>query len=152
MENLPTLLNQLESKIPYRNKNKLTISQASVGWHIEHSLLVITEVIQALQNSIPGNYKPAFSWKRIFIYSIGKIPRGKAKAPKFVLPEGEVNLERIKSNFAVAKIKIVELSELNKKSFFKHPYFGNLNLKQSRKLLNIHTKHHLKIIEDIIQQ
>ena len=152
MENLPTLLNQLESKIPYRNKNKLTVSQASVGWHIEHSLLVITEVIQALLNSIPGNYKPAFSWKRIFIYSIGKIPRGKAKAPRFVLPEAEVNLERIKSNFAVAKIKIVELSELNKKSFFKHPYFGNLNLKQSRTLLNIHTKHHLKIIEDIIQQ
>ena len=54
MENLPTILNQLESKIPYRNKNKLTVSQASVGWHIEHSLLVITEVIHALQNSIPG--------------------------------------------------------------------------------------------------
>ena len=56
MENLPTLLNKLENKIPYRNKNKLTVSQAGVGWHIEHSLLVITEVIQALQNSNPGNY------------------------------------------------------------------------------------------------
>ena len=129
MENLPTLLNQLENKIPYSSKNKLTVSQASVGWHIEHSLLVITEDIQAFQNSIPGNYKPAFKLKRKFIHSIGKIPRGKAKATKFVLPEGKVNLEKIKSNFALARIKIAELNELNKKSFFKHSYFGNLNLK-----------------------
>jgi len=48
-----------------------------------------------------------------------------------------------------AKIKLEELRELNPQQFFNHPGFGNLRLKKTIQFLEIHTQHHLKIIEDI---
>lgn len=35
--------------------------------------------------------------------------------------------------------------------FFKHPYFGNLNVKDAIKMLKLHTRHHIDIINDIIK-
>jgi hypothetical protein len=36
--------------------------------------------------------------------------------------------------------------------YFDHPYFGNLRLNKTIKFLEIHTKHHLEIINDIIKK
>jgi hypothetical protein len=48
------------------------------------------------------------------------------------------------------KEKIKELTGLHPNSFFVHPFFGKLNLKATIKMLEIHTKHHIYIINDII--
>ena len=47
------------------------------------------------------------------------------------------------------KINPFDLETLNANSYFKHPYFGDLNLKKTLWFLNLHTNHHLKIIKDI---
>ncbi|MEY4335064.1 MAG: hypothetical protein RLZZ196_3814, partial [Bacteroidota bacterium] len=39
-----------------------------------------------------------------------------------------------------------------KNQFFVHPIFGKLNKKDTFTMLDIHTKHHLLIIQDIISQ
>jgi hypothetical protein len=79
-----------------------------------------------------------------------KIPRGKAKAPAAVMPKSEVTEESLKLQFAKINASINELTMLDKNSNFNHPYFGMLNLSSTIKFLEIHTKHHLKIIEEII--
>ena len=43
------------------------------------------------------------------------------------------------------------MKELHANSNFKHPYFGVLNLKMTKRFLEIHTNHHLKIIKEILQ-
>jgi len=41
------------------------------------------------------------------------------------------------------------LKTLPKDRYFEHPFFGKLKLKQTINFLEIHTMHHLDIIEDI---
>jgi hypothetical protein len=151
MDKLLKLLNELESKIPNSKRLNLSVSKSSVGWHIEHTLMTTIEIIKALKNSKPQNYKWKFNLTRMYIYAINKIPRGKGRAPESVLPKGTIVADNLIKNTQVAKLKVEELSDLHSNNYFEHPYFGKLNLKPSIKFLKIHTKHHIKIINDIIK-
>ena len=149
MRNLTPLLNQLESHIVDFKKTNVAVSQSSIGWHIDHSLMVINGIIEQLKKSNPEQYKWQFNWNRIFIKSINKIPRGRGKAPKAVQPLESSSVEILNSKLHIANDSIIELENLEPNNYFKHPYFGNLNLKTTIWFLELHTKHHLKIIEDI---
>lgn len=78
-----------------------------------------------------------------------KIPRGKAKAPKSVQPKSDYTLESLQEKLLKTRSKIAELQLLSKDHYFQHPGLGNMKLKQMIKFLEIHTRHHLKIIHDI---
>ena len=149
MSNLKTIVNQLESHIVDFENTNVAISQSSIGWHIDHSLMVINGIIDQLKKSNPEQYIWRFNWNRIFIQSINKIPRGKAKAPKVVQPLETATAALLISKLEIAKNSLVDLETLNANSYFTHPYFGDLNLKNTLWFLNLHTNHHLKIIKDI---
>jgi hypothetical protein len=105
--------------------------------------------VAQLKNSNPQEYKWKFNWKRTYIQTINKFPRGKGKAPKAVQPTETSSIEVLNSKLEIANKRIIELENLESNNFFMHPYFGNLNLKTSIWLLELHTKHHLEIIKDI---
>jgi hypothetical protein len=149
MQKLNALLTQLESNITHYEKLNTAVSAVTVGWHIEHTLLVTINVIEALKKSNPTEYKWQFDIKRFFVFTTGKIPRGKGKAPKSVQPEilGSTNL---KTKIDAVKAKINELSSLDDNNYFQHPFFGKLNIKGAIKFLHIHMQHHLSIINDIV--
>ena len=149
MSNLTKLLNQLESHIIDFEKTNVAISQSSIGWHIDHSLMVINGIIDQLKKSNPEQYKWQFNWNRIFIKSINKIPRGRGKAPKSVQPSETSSIEILNYKLQIANDSIIELENLEPNNYFIHPYFGNLNLKTTIWFLELHTKHHLEIIKDI---
>jgi len=150
MQKLSSLLSHLQTQMLNHQKLNSSISQSNVGWHIEHSFMVIINITEVLKKSDPANYKWKFSFARTYVYTFNKIPRGRGKAPKSVQPKDEITLESLNSNLAKAQLKIQELEKLHPKSNFIHPYFGMLNLKQTIKFLNLHTLHHLKIIQDIV--
>jgi len=79
-------------------------------------------------------------------------PRGKAKAPKQVLPPEAILKEDIISQLQLAKSNVDSIVNLNKNAFFKHPLFGDINTSRINRFLLLHTNHHLKIIEDIIKK
>jgi hypothetical protein len=151
MEKLKKLIQDLESKIPNQEMLNPTISKSSVGWHIEHTLLTMNLVIEALQKSNPENYKRTFNFYRILVFTVNKIPRGKARAPKVVQPKVDFNTETLKNHLEKGKTKLAELDTIGDKNYFEHPYFGHLKLKPTIKFLEIHTNHHLQIINDIIE-
>ena len=151
MDKLLSLVNELESKIPHIEKINLAISKVSVGWHIEHAIMVPFQVIAALGQSDPRNYRSQFNLSRMIVFTMNKIPRGKGKAPKHVQPIGIIVKENLQKDIQVLKTEMKKLDDYEANNYFKHPYFGNLNLKRTIKMLKIHTKHHIDIIDDIIK-
>lgn len=150
MNKLYTQLRELEDMIKLAEKSNLTVSAVSVGWHIEHTLLVIIKVAHELEKSNPVDFKWTFNLKRILICSLKIIPRGRGKAPKGVVPTN-FDTQTLNARAKEAENSLEILKKLGEGHYFKHPYFGDLKLKATLKFLTIHTQHHLKIIHDIIK-
>jgi hypothetical protein len=149
MQNLLNLISQLESKIPFHEKTNPTVSSSTVGWQIEHSLKTIYQIALAVKNSNPQEYRWKFNKSKLFISILGFIPRGKAKAPKVVLPDETISEESLINSLQNVKAILEEWKSFDKNSYFKHPFFGNLNKKSTMWFLKLHTNHHLKIVNDI---
>lgn len=147
---LESLLNQLEFYIPSSESINLQVSQTTVGWQIEHSLLTINGIVSALQKSNPKDYNWKFSLMKLIILATKKIPRGKAKAPKVVVPKALINNDDLQEHLSKTRDAIKVLEMVSKDQFFEHPYFGKLKLKETIRFLEIHTDHHLNIIKDIV--
>jgi hypothetical protein len=152
MQELHKLLDQLQSDIASFDKVNLAVSSGSVGWHIAHSLKTIEQIVTACKNSNPSNYQWRFNFNRFLILTIAKkIPRGKAKAPKIVRPEGEISPETLGLSLSKVKENLMDWKDLDKNTYFPHPFFGILNKKETENFLALHTKHHLMIIDDILK-
>ena len=148
---LKFVIQDLEKFIDIHTEINTDISGSTIGWQIDHTLKVITNITFALKNSDPSAFKSNFNFKRSLIFWRGSIPRGIAKAPKSVQTDGTIAIDDLKTATKNAFISADILNDLHPKSNFKHPYFGILNLKQSIKFLEIHSVHHLKIIQDILK-
>lgn len=151
MNPLQNILFQLESHIPNFEKTNSQVSNSTIGWQIDHCLLVINGVISQLEVSNPKEFQPKWNFNKFMIFITGKIPRGKVRAPRGVTPIDVATAESLKTKIEIAKSNISKLNNLPKNSYFKHPFLSDLNAKQTEKFLVIHTKHHLKIIEDILR-
>jgi hypothetical protein len=151
MKPLHHILLQLENHIPNLDKTNSKVSNSTVGWQIDHSLIVINGIVEQLEISNPNEFLPKWNFPKFMVFTMGKIPRGKAKAPKVVIPTQVATQEELKDKLVTAKKNILKLNTFSENQFFNHPYFKDLNVKQTEKFLTIHTKHHLKIIEDILK-
>ena len=78
-----------------------------------------------------------------------KIPRGKARAPKIVRPEGDIDTESLALSLEKVRENIMDWKSLDKNAHFPHPFFGVLNKKETEQFLILHTRHHEMIIKDI---
>lgn len=150
MKVLQELLNQIESHIPNHEKINPSVSQSTIGWQLDHSLLVINGVIDQLKSSNPESYQWKFKWIRTYIQITNKIPRGKVRVPKSVKPIDVATVDELKAKLEQARNGIADLENLHPNSYFTHPFFGDLNLKTTIWFLKLHTNHHLKIVTDII--
>ncbi|MHB1148253.1 MAG: DUF1569 domain-containing protein [Lutibacter sp.] len=142
----------LEKAIPFYEQHQKLVSEKNVAWHLDHSLKVINSVCEGLKASKPENYKSTFSILKFYIFLRGRIPRGRATAPKSVVSNEEILKSSIESQLALAKTNLQEIKKLPVKSNFDHPYFGKLSLKKSQHFLAIHTNHHLGIVNDILKK
>ncbi len=150
MKSLPALINELENKLPFVEQKKESVSQVTVGWHIEHSLLAFIKMISAVEHSNPAEYKWKINLKRSIVLTMGKIPRGRAKVPDAVKPGEEINMTNIIGLIEKAKQKTAMFEKLSHDKFFTHPVFGAIRVKQARRIIAIHTQHHINIINDIL--
>ena len=144
-------LEDLKKYIEQEDKSNSDVSAAGTYWHLDHIFQVITRISKALIKSDPEEFRGKFKPNWAVIRTAGKIPRGVGRAPKSVQPETEKNASELLEDLANAKSIIERVHTLDKKAHFIHPVFGTLDLKNTLKFLKIHTKHHLKIIDDILK-
>ena len=152
MQTIQDQIQQLQFHIPDYATTNTAVSSASVGWHINHCLLVYTKISDALQHSDPALFKSSFNFKKLIVYTFKRIPRGRGKAPKTVQPQNILLPDELQQQIQKAIDKTNALTQLNPTHYFEHPYFGNLNVKETIKFLAIHSNHHLKIINDILKE
>jgi hypothetical protein len=151
MQKILKLLDRLALQIPNAQLQNGTVSSANIGWHIEHSCLVIIKITETLQNSDPEKFQSKFNFKKIVVFLIGKFPRGRAKAPEVVMPIENITTSHLEESIVKTKAAIMELQNCEKNNHFSHPIFGSLNTPETIKFLGVHTHHHLLIIEDILK-
>jgi hypothetical protein len=152
MEPLNNLLDKLETQLPLLHLQNPAVSTSSVGWHFEHIILAATKMANATLHSDPTTYRWQFNWRRLMVFTTGRIPRGKAKAPEAVVPAGTADMATVAAQLATLRNKLQHLNMLQPKHYFVHPYFGPLHVKHTQRAIYIHTQHHLAIIEDIVKE
>ncbi len=145
-------LHTIEKYLIYRDSLDTDVSKVAVAWHLDHSLKVINGICGSLQASNPKSYKKNVNVARLLSFTFGFIPRGRAKSPKSVLPPQIIKTDDIVSQLATARDKLMTLEALDENSNFKHPVFDRLNKKQAKRFIEIHTRHHLKIVKDILKE
>lgn len=148
---LNNLLSDIEKSIPFKNEKKLSVSNATVGWQLDHALKVINSVCSTLTKTDPKNYKRNFNITRMILFSLCYIPRGKAKSPKTVLPPSNISEVDLLTQLQEAKNHINNIHNIHEKAYFKHFIFGMLSKQKTMRFLEMHTKHHLKIVKDILK-
>lgn len=150
MKLIEAQLNALSEFIKFYDHQNPAISNASVGWHIEHSLLVIKQITSTVAQSNPKLFKSKFNFKRFWVFFLNYIPRGKAQAPKIVIPNKVLSMDSLEESIKNSFQALIYLKNCEPNQYFLHPFFGALNRDQTIRFLSIHTHHHLKIIKDIL--
>jgi hypothetical protein len=150
MKNVENKVQALSAYLNEFDRVKAGVSSVSVGWHIEHSLLVIKQITSTVAQSDPKLYQSKFNFSRFWVFLFQYFPRGKAQAPKIVIPDNGLTIQALEESIQHTFQALNYLKDCQEDQYFMHPYFGQLNKKQTIYFLAIHTKHHLKIIKDII--
>lgn len=149
-DQLNNYISEFESYLVKHNISNPKVSKSTIGWQIDHSLKVINGITKQLKDA-PTDKNPKLTPLGRFCLFFKYIPRGKGKAPKQVLPPEIIELKDLKNQLETSKNALPQLTNINEKATFKHPYFGILSKKQTLRFLQVHTKHHLKIIRDILK-
>ncbi|KAA5827820.1 DUF1569 domain-containing protein [Algibacter amylolyticus] len=149
---LTAQLAKIEGLIPKKEVKNPSVSKASIGWQLDHALKVFNAVSEWTENSNPNEYQYKFNLMRTVLFPLGYFPRGKVKAPKYVIPPEIINVEDLKSQIQTAKSHIEKLQVLPKNAFYKHFIFGKLPKTKTLRFLYMHTNHHLKIVNDILNK
>lgn len=149
MRNIEKNLDELYQYLEQADQLNPAVSSVNVGWHIEHSSLVIMRIIETVTKSDPKKYRWKFNFLRMLYFLINKFPRGKAKAPDIVKPK-QLEATNFPALLLQTKEALNKLKEAASHQYFRHPIFGDLNKKDTFIMLDIHTRHHLSIVKDIV--
>lgn len=145
-------IGSLKEYSKHGKKQVPSVSAKEIDWHVYHSLLAISGICYLLGQSNPKDYHPKFNFLKLIIMTFGVIPRGKARAPKEIVPPDKIDTNEMQKLFSKVERQVRSLENIDENHFYTHDMFGDLNLKKSIKFLHIHTKHHLKIIRDIMAE
>jgi hypothetical protein len=143
---------EIEQKLKHGKLINSEISNSSVAWHLDHILKVINGICSTLAASNPSEYKGNITLTARLVLVFKFIPRGKGKSPSSALPPSIIDSTNIIAQLSEAKKNIKTAAVLNPHAHFSHPFFGILNKKRSLRFMETHTKHHLKIVDDILKK
>jgi len=149
--NLNKEFSQIEDYLEQREVINNSISKAPVKWHLLHMLQLINAVYRSVEQSKVADYNPKFSPVWMIVSSTGRIPRGRAKAPKSLNPTYDISEKDILTELEKAKQTLKKWDQLQKNNYFQHPVFNALNKRKTKRFIKIHTRHHLRIIKDILK-
>lgn len=149
MRDLERSIARLQAHLIDAGLSAPSVSAVPVAWHIEHALLVIQKISGSLVRSDPGDYRWKFHGARTLLFTLGRFPRGRGKAPEAVQP-APAESKDWDALFDRTRSAVRNLEGAHPGQFFVHPALGALHRKHTFILLDLHSRHHLAIIRDIV--
>jgi hypothetical protein len=149
-------LERLASSADTLSRRRDAVSAWSVGQHVEHlgiAHAILFESFAAFaEKDDPAQAHGGIRLIGRVVLWIGRIQRGKAKAPERTNPSSEPGaaerrLARSRAGFATLRSR-GNLEAVRAR--LPHPYFGRLDVTQWMRFVEIHQDHHLRIIRDIL--
>jgi hypothetical protein len=132
------------------------VSRWTVGKQLEHLLLsdeTILDRFDRLQDGREGPDPGGPTMLGRLILKTGFIPRGFGKAPGIAKPAGRdaadiaAGLRRLRERVDELDEQLPLLEEAGWRC--RHPYFGALEIGEWMRFMDVHHRHHLKIVRDI---
>lgn len=143
-------LDTFEQYLPKLEARNPAVSEWSVREQIHHALLSADAIARSVAESTPGARSPSFSLIKWVVLLTGRIPRGRAKAPEQVKPSAEVSREELEGLLVRARQSLTAAEASDPKAWFEHFVFGVMRRDAAIKLLHIHTRHHLAIVDEVL--
>ena len=144
-----TSLSKIEDLFNDAEMRDDSVSAWSVGEQLHHALLAANKIMESLLASVPGERKESLNLRRKAILTMGKIPRGRGKAPEASRPSSRVTRNELDGLLAGARQKLKATKSADPDAWWDHFVFGVMRLDKSLQFVHIHTEHHLEIINDI---
>ncbi|RMH15779.1 MAG: DinB family protein [Acidobacteria bacterium] len=131
------------------------VSGWSVGQHLDHLAKAGLSVVTALERAAAGELEERGgrpTWIGRLVLLTGYIPRGRGKAPERTRPSAEPQatyeeLDQLRQRLAALDGELGRLER--SRATVPHPFFGPLRPAQWLRFLDVHHRHHLKIIRDL---
>ena len=132
------------------------VSEWSVGLHVEHLWKAEHGILGWIERALddpeafPAGGGPSRTGMAVLVS--GWIPRGRAKAPERSLPDtvGDDLADRLDTLADSLETLHPRLTELHAcPSTYEHPLLGHFTPAQWLRFLDVHHRHHEKIIRDI---
>lgn len=143
---------KIEQYLEKRDARKTEVSHADVAWHLDHILKVIDRLYGGVEASKAEDFPGSrFSVQKEIVFLLGDFPRGVAQAPESVTPPETILTEDIIRQLEDVKERLSKASQLDPDQFVEHPVFGPMGRNEALRFIEIHTDHHFKIIEDILE-
>lgn len=127
------------------------VSQWSVGMHLDHCVLSALRITEMLATSDPAAGRPEFSLLRRIVLFTGIIPRGRGRAPAPSLPAPEISRDQAEQGLLAADRALERMAGLGPETWWRHEVFGAMGPADTRRFIDVHNHHHLKIIRDIVK-
>ena len=150
IERMRALAREPEARLCARQER---VSAWSPAEHLDHMYKVSMSIVRRITEEGAQPSKRGINVMGRVILFFGWIPRGRGKTPERLSgtictgPHIEASLgrlEQVLDNLPVAAV------DASRSPIVPHPMFGGLTPSQALRFIVIHTKHHLRIIDEIL--
>ncbi|UCF19640.1 MAG: DinB family protein [Gemmatimonadota bacterium] len=152
-EQLLQLARQPEERLHFRAEHTSSWSVADHLNHLARANQAMAAAIRKVLESETSPTKDGLSLVGRAVLLTGWIPRGVGKAPEYAKPQPDSrtdltsDLEAARQTVAGLAARLPQIDRSPGRS--RHFAFGGLRPSQWLRIMEIHTRHHLKIIDDI---
>ena len=145
-----TLLPELTTYANQEDQSNPEVSKASVYRHIDHIYRSTVNMVDSLEHSDPTQYQRSFNPIKHLVLRIGALPRGKAQTPSHLLHTETIDSSSLEQRQHKARNAYKQIDWFDTHAHFTAEKFASFNRDQTKRFVDIHAYHHIKIIRDIL--
>lgn len=140
----------LDALVGYRSAVTPRVSRWPVGMHIHHCSLTMVGVTRAVMRQSGPRPRWTPNLLRTTVLLTGRIPRGRAQTPAEARPTPGCDERQLLSVLRDADDIVRELVDAPADAWFHHFALGIIRMRSVPRFLEVHNRHHLRIIRDIL--